>query len=442
MKVLLLPAGSHGDVHPFVGVGLRLKQRGHDVTLACSGNFAELAQQVGLAFHEIGTADEFRTLSANPDIWHPRRAAPLIARQAILPGMSKQFAAIEQLAVPGETVLVGSALGFGSRIAHDKLGLPFVTLHLQPTMFWSVHESPVLAPNLLLGERVPRWFKQWQFDFGVWLAFNRHLLKPVNAFRAAHGLAPVKSSWDMMSSPQRICAMFPEWFAPRQPDWPAQTVFTGFPRWDEQGVTRVDPQLEKFLSEGAAPIAFTPGSAHNHAHFFWEAAIDACQRLGRRGLLFTRHVEQIPQDLPASVKHFTYAPFSEVLPRCAALVYHGGIGTLSQALAAGIPHIIMPLAHDQPDNAARIKRLGIGDALWPKKFRGRNLAAMLERLLSSSEVAQRCGEFAQRLAHDDGIGKTCDAIEQIAGGQRPAPSLYVDGGTHGAGRWPPAITKC
>lgn len=414
MKVLLLPAGSHGDVHPFVGVGLRLKERGHAVTLACSGNFAELAQQAGLAFHEIGTAEEFHKLSTNPDIWHPRKAAPLIAREAILPGMRKQFAAIEQLAVPGETVLVGSALGFGSRVAHEKLGLPFLSLHLQPTMFWSVYQSPVLAPNLLLGDGVPRWLKQFQFNFGIWMAFDRQLRKPTNAFRAEHGLGPIKSSWDMMSSPQRICAMFPEWFAPRQPDWPPQTVHTGFPRWDEKGLTKVDPQLAQFLSEGDAPIAFTPGSAHNHAHFFWEAAVDACQRLKRRGLLFTRHVDQIPKNLPAVVRHFAYAPFSEVLPRCAALVYHGGIGTLSQALASRVPHVIMPLAHDQPDNVARIQRLGVGDALWPRQFRGPKLAAILGRLLSSSDVARKCRELADRLVDDDGIGKTCDVIEQTA----------------------------
>jgi UDP:flavonoid glycosyltransferase YjiC (YdhE family) len=221
--------------------------------------------------------------------------------------------------------------------------------------------------------------------------------------------------------------MFPEWFAPRQPDWPAQTVHTGFPRWDEQGVTLVEDELAKFLAEGDAPIAFTPGSAHNHAHAFWKAAIDACQRLNRRGLLFTRHVEQIPKDLPASVKHFAYAPFSEVLPHCAALVYHGGIGTLSQALAAGIPHIIMPLAHDQPDNAARIKRLGVGDAVWPSKFRGKNLAAALAPLLSSSEVAQRCRELANRVIADDGIGKTCDVIEQCAeSDQRSAVSFQQE----------------
>jgi UDP:flavonoid glycosyltransferase YjiC (YdhE family) len=218
----------------------------------------------------------------------------------------------------------------------------------------------------------------------------------------------------MMHSPLLIAAMFPEWFAPRQPDWPQQTVFTGFPRWDEKGVTHVAPEIADFLRAGDPPIAFTPGSAHTHARDFWAAAIDACVRLRHRGMLLTRHAEQVPRDLPDGVRHFDYVPFSEVLPQCAALVYHGGIGTLSQALAAGVPHVIMPMAHDQPDNATRIKRLGVGDYLWPYQFRGRRLAAMLERLLSCDQVKRQCREVAARLDGDDGIGRACEVIEQAA----------------------------
>ncbi len=415
MKAILLPAGSHGDVHPFVGVGLRLKQRGHDVTLATSGLFADLGQRCGLAFHEVGTAEQFQQLSENPDIWHPRKAAALIAREAILPGMRMQYEAIESLATPGETVLVGSALGFGSRLAHEKLGLPFVSLHLQPTMFWSVHQSPYLARHTLLGDWVPRWLKNVQFRLGIWMMFDRNVLRACNEYRGELGLPPIKTSWEMMSSPQKICAMFPEWFAARQPDWPPQTEYTGFPRWDEQGVTDVSPEIEEFLSAGEPPIAFTPGSAHTHARPFWQAAVDACRSLGRRGMLLTRHAEQIPTDLPDGVRHFPYAPFSEILPRCAALVYHGGVGTLSQALAAGIPHVIMPMAHDQPDNAVRIKCLGVGDYLWPNQFRGPRLAKMLDRLLSSSKVAAACRDYSARLIDDDAIGKTCDVIEATWG---------------------------
>lgn len=418
MKVVLLPAGSHGDVHPFVGVGIRLQQRGHDVTLATSGLFAELADRCGLKFREVGTADQFRELAENPDIWHPRKAMALIARQAILPVMRLQFDAIRELATgetPGETVVVGSALAFGGRLAHEALGVPFVSLHLQPSMFWSVYKSPCMARHALLGDWVPRWLKNVQFRLGIWMMFDRNVRKECNTFRAELGLTPIKTTWEMMHSPQKICAMFPEWFAPRQPDWPRHTVHSGFPRWDEKGVTPVAPEIEAFLATGDPPIVFTPGSAHTHATRLWQSAIDACTRLKRRGMLLTRHVDQIPRTLPEGVRHFSYAPFSEILQRCAALVYHGGIGTLSQALAAGVPHVIMPMAHDQPDNAARIRRLGVGDFLWPDQFRGRILARILERLLSSPSVATACRDHAARLEGDDAIGKTCAEIENVMG---------------------------
>ena len=168
-------------------------------------------------------------------------------------------------------------------------------------------------------------------------------------------------------------------------------------------MTEVAPEIEEFIAVGQPPIVFTPGSAHTHAIPFWRAAVDACQRLGRRGMLLTRHVEQIPSDLPDEVRHFPYVPFSDVLDRCAALVYHGGVGTLSQALAAGVPHLIMPMAHDQPDNAVRIKCLGVGDYLWPNQFRGPRVAQMLEELLSSAAVASACQQIAQILPSPIGV---------------------------------------
>src|SRR5690606_36367768 len=124
------------------------------------------------------------------------------------------------------------------------------------------------------------------------------------------------------------------------------------------------------------------------------------------------HAAQIPTDLPACVRHFSYAPLAEVLPRSAALVYHGGIGTLAAALAAGRPHLVMSLSHDQPDNAARLKRLGVGDELRPARFTAANVAHRLDWLLTDSQVARRCQELAERCQGCDGLGLSCDAVEQ------------------------------
>jgi UDP:flavonoid glycosyltransferase YjiC (YdhE family) len=183
--------------------------------------------------------------------------------------------------------------------------------------------------------------------------------------------------------------------------------------WDERGVTALPPGLDEFLAGGEPPIAFTPGSAMLFGQSFFAAAADACRRLGRRGLLLTRFAEQIPTDLPPGVIHVPFAPFSQLLPRCAALVHHGGIGTTSQGLAAGVPQLVMPMSHDQPDNAERVKRLGVGDWLSVSAFRGAAVARKLRALIGSADVMARCREVAGRFAGANPIERTCELIEEL-----------------------------
>ena len=245
---------------------------------------------------------------------------------------------------------------------------------------------------------------------------DRVLAPALNRFRAELGLAPARhiaSQW--WHSPQRVIGLFPDWFAAPQPDWPSQTTLTGFPLYDERGVSQVPPDLEAFLTEAEAagdpPIVFAPGSSNRQADRFFAAAVDACQRLERRGILLTRYREQLPSPLPAKVRHADYAPFSAVLPRAAALVHHGGIGTAAQALAAGRPQLVMPMAFDQPDNAVRLVRLGVARMLPPTRFSGKRVARNLAALLGAETTACRCKEIVQRFDGIDPIGRTCDLIE-------------------------------
>ena len=133
-----------------------------------------------------------------------------------------------------------------------------------------------------------------------------------------------------------------------------------------------------------------------HGHEFFSEAVAACKRLRQRGVLLTRHPEQLPDRLPDEVLHVEFVPLSWLAPRSAAIVHHAGIGTLAQGLAAGIPHLAMPMSHDQPDNAARLRRLGVGLTLPPKQFRTPRIAAALDELLGSSEVLARCRGLADR----------------------------------------------
>ncbi|MGY8767775.1 MAG: glycosyltransferase [Pirellulales bacterium] len=412
MNVLLFPVGSYGDVHPYVGLGLELQKRGHQVSVITSQFYTDLMNQVGLHLVPIDTLDEHEIILNDPLLFHPTRGFATVAKHIILPWQMRQYELIQRL-MTDDTVIVGPCMAMGLPLAHEKLGVPWVTIHLQPSVFWSNLDPPQLKAGIPTGPGYPQF---WNAAF-YWLA-NKIILDPVlkkttNANRANLGLPPVKRASTLWHAPQRSLGFFPDWFAPLQPDWPPQTQLTGFPMWDESSIEPLDDGVLKFLEQGDPPIAFTPGSGMVNANQFFAEAAKACTQMGRRGILLTRFPEQIPDNLPESVRHFSFVPLSQLLPHCAALVYHGGIGTLSQACQASVPHLIMPMSFDQPDNAARIKRLGIGDWLMPKKFKAANIAKKLTALIDNPAVKKNCEVVAEKMQGNKCLPQAADAIEAV-----------------------------
>jgi len=146
----------------------------------------------------------------------------------------------------------------------------------------------------------------------------------------------------------------------KQPDWPSQTLVTGFPWYDQNGSAGLPPDLARFLDLGPPPIVFTLGTALAAAPgSFYEHSAVAARSLGRRAVLIVEDSRHCPQSLPDGVVASGYAPFSELFPRAAAVVHHGGIGTTGLAMRSGCPMLVMPCAWDQADNAERAVRLGV-----------------------------------------------------------------------------------
>lgn len=406
--VILCTIGSSGDVHPFVGLGRVLAGRGYRVTIVTAGYFRGLVESAGLGFVDPLPEVDFREMIRNPRIWHRLHGPRTIVDLAVRPLLEPVYESVVESQTPGRTLVCGSSLAFGARVAQEAAGIPLVSVHLSPLIFRSDFDAPRL-PALSV-HRGPAWWRRLQW-FVIDAASDRMILPWLNAFRARHGLAPVRGVFrDWMHSPLRVLGMFPDWFAPPQSDWPAQVRLTGFPLYSEEGVVEPSDEARRFV-ERHKPLVFTPGSGNVFGHGFFRAAAEACRRLGRPGLLLTRFPEQVPPELPADVRHFAFLPFTWLLSRSAALVHHGGIGSTSQALAAGIPQVIMPMGFDQFDNGDRVTRLGVGRMLSRGRFDGRRLAATLAPLLEESSSAVRCAAVAARLAARDGLEAAADQVE-------------------------------
>jgi UDP:flavonoid glycosyltransferase YjiC (YdhE family) len=322
------------------------------------------------------------------------------------------YARLKEVWEPGRTVLVGHALSFATRLLEEKENVPAATLHLAPSVFRSDFEQPAFAPGRTVS-RAPRWVKR-----AIWWAVDSLLIDPIvsgplNQFRVKLGLPAVHRPFrQWIHSPRRVIALFPEWFAPPQQDWPASLRLTGFPQYDESDQHGLSSSLQEFLDAESPPIVFTPGSANQQAASFFKAAVDASRRLSRRALLLSRYSAHLPA-LPSTVRHEPYVPLSFLLPRCAALVHHAGIGTLAQALTAGIPQLTMPMSFDQPDNATRLHRLGVATWLTPSQFTGERVAAKLDTLLSDPKVGAACKRWSQELKANSAVDRTCRLLEEL-----------------------------
>jgi hypothetical protein len=217
----------------------------------------------------------------------------------------------------------------------------------------------------------------------------------------------------------RLLGLFPDWFGPRGAGWP-QIALTGFPALEDALVPPLEPRLEGFLDAGPAPIVFTPGSFQRRSSRFFRESLAACRALGRRAVLLTPYADQVPANLPDGVMHMAYAPLHRLAPRAAALVHHGGIGTLAQGLRSGVPQICAPVFFDQFDNAARLEGLGAGRTLALRDYAAAALAPLLEEL-DDPRVRQRAAAIRDRMAGDHPVETVCDLIG-AARGSAAAPA--------------------
>ncbi|HSD37078.1 MAG TPA: nucleotide disphospho-sugar-binding domain-containing protein [Rhodocyclaceae bacterium] len=445
MHVLIEAVGSAGDVHPFLAIGQALQARGHEVDIVTSVYFAERVAQAGLGFIPVGTREDYQRATAQPDLWHPRRAFAVVWRAS-----NKQILPVYELLQkhirPGETVLVGSTLAWSVRFAQEKLGVPAATVHLSPSCILSADAPPRLPGIGSWFGHLPRSWRRVLMDWVDTRVLDGVVRGDMNAMRAQIGLAPVSRVFrQWQHSPQAVICAWPDWFCDTQTDWPANSMTTGFPLWraarkpiaersepetpsfprrressgfDEAELTSLDSRLrgndgegmrddlEDFLVAGEAPIGFTPGSAMAFGKPFFERALKACETLGKRALFITPFAEQLPWSMhgtaPEFVHHARYVPFDLLVPRLAAFVHHGGIGTTAQTMAAGVPQMITPFAHDQFDNAGRVERLGCGAQLSakapPKKW-----ANALAHLLHDVEVRTACQRVQALMADEAGV---------------------------------------
>lgn len=408
--------GSLGDLYPYMAIALELRTRGHRAVIATNEIYRHIIESVGIEFHAIrpdgliNVSEEGEFIGLLRD---SQQALDYGISYLIAPHLRATYDDLIEV-VREADLLLTHHLAFAGTLAAEKTGTPRVSTVLSPVSFMSAYDFPSLSPlptsayeralALVANDTAHRFFR-WQARF--WSA-------PVRQLRAELGLPPKGDpAFEGQHSPELVLALFSQVLGDPQPDWPPRTRVTGFPFYD-QHKGEMSPELVKFLQAGPPPIVFTLGSlmVWTPGNFYLEGAI-AAQQLGYRAvLLMGQAAHRIPShQLPEGAIAVDYAPHCAIFPQAAAIVHHGGVGTTGQALRAGRPMLVVPYAYDQPDNAARLVRLGVARTIERHHCTADRIATELKHLLFDPSYVAKAAEFGRLVQAEDGVGAACDAIE-------------------------------
>ena len=426
MRIIISTFGSFGDVHPYLAIALELKRRGHNAVLATSEIYRAKIEAEGIEFFPVRpdlpahgeAAQLIEKVMAGP------KGARFLFEEILIPNLRDSYDDLLR-AVQGADLLFSHVVPLCGPLAAQKTGVPWVSGVLAPISFFSAHDPslpPLNAPLFIFlsrfGPRVTRHLNR--IGEGIvekWIEPLYQVRREIGLPRGEH---PIFAG---QHSPQKVLALFSPLLGAPQPDWPPQTVQTGFCFYDKRGELEgtkresrgaIMPELQAFLNAGEAPIIFTLGSsAVMDAGTYFEESARAAQILKRRAVLLIGDEVNNLQNLPDGIAAFDYAPYSEIFPRASAIVHQGGVGTTAQAMRAGKPMLIMPFSHDQPDHAYRMQKLGIGRGIARKKYRAQRVAQELNFLLEDAVCAQRAAKIGAQIESENGTQKAADEIEKM-----------------------------
>jgi UDP:flavonoid glycosyltransferase YjiC (YdhE family) len=401
-RILLASWGSFGDVYPYVGLALALRDRGHHPVIATAEFYRPLIESFGFEFRAMGPMIDPADHATVKRLLDPVRGADALIKGLLLPSLEADYAMLDEAARRADLMLT-HPITFAAPIVAQVRRVPWVSSVLAPMSFFSATDVPVLAPAPYLAglDRFGSWYGRIVSRFVR--ASTVRWMEPVFALRRRLGLAAGGHPlFEGQFSPTLTLALFSRVLASPQPDWPPNVAVTGAVFYN--GPELLPPEIEAFLEAGPPPVVFTLGSsAVAAAGRFYEERVEAVRHLGVRAVLLTGGFERnVPRaGLTDDTLVVDRAPHQLLFPRAAAVVHPGGAGTLAQALRAGRPMLVVPHAHDQPDNAARASRLGVARTVRQPRYRARRVARELEQLLSDRRM-HACAEDTAAIVRSEG----------------------------------------
>ena len=412
---LLIPSFV-GHLRPASVLARALARRGHRVRMLSFPDAAPLLTKSGV---ELTTFGESRFPIGEWD----RRVAALgaaegreIYRQVfrLLLDQSHCIAAdlpnvLRRLRLDG---LVVDQLCYGAESVAESLALPMV-----------------LACNALpfhRESRVPQCFRPWNFNPSLWArlrnkfegAWSILVGWEMSLFYLKHrrslGLRqPSLSHLNEVPPSLAQVAQIPEFFDFPRLRLPSHFHYTG-PWLEPEAGVGDDFPWERL--DGRPLIYASLGTLQNRVMRWHETIAVACEGLNVQlvvGLGRSSHERLEPsRKLSDRAIVAAFAPQRELINRAALLVTHAGLNSALEGLSAGVPMVAIPISHDQPGVASRLRRLGVAEVVPAEKLNPARLRAAMARILDTPTHRSRAVDCANLLRKITGSELAADVVER------------------------------
>ncbi len=427
--VVFSALGTLGDVNPMIAVAKEFRTRGYRTILVSNEQFENEARRAQLPFLSVGPSAEYRAAYTG-EIWN--RKSDHGVRTHFLdyhfPARLRGFARIQTLfAEHADVVVVSLGAQDGPALAAQKLGLPLVQVVVTPT------DAAVVTPETVCFHELHLSRLRWgRYRIHLKRFRNRvHLLKrtlgpAVNTLRVAFGL-PRISLWRQGTNPVQLSlSMLPDWYLAVANANAPLAIPVGFPLSDsvDSGSRRV---VDEFLERQGRPLVFTPGTGVKDVKAFLLLALEVSKNLDIPCILLSKEWRQVSEFMTERTLGCDYVDLAYVLPRAAALIHHGGIGTCAQAIRAGIPQLIRPLQFDQFENGYRVWKLGVGAYIFAESCTAAKCTALLRAMLAKAPTMKGLQEYSRRLSGVSGAVVAADHIERFLDTRRSIATSRLDG---------------
>lgn len=415
MKITIVTSGSRGDVQPYVALGVGLQEAGYQVRIATHKPFADFAGSYGLEFiplegdpQEIldsdtgkkmleGGSNGVRALSKFMELYKKHL-------QTFLDNLLE--------ACRGAELIIFSITSFPCYYIAIKLGIPSIGAYLQP---WT---STRYFPNIFLQQKNKY---GGTFNLMTYFFVEQLLWHPIrklinNWLKKTLQLPPIPFMGNfrhLVKTKHPVIYGFSQTVIPKPADWGYWLTITGYWFLEQPPDWQPSKELLDFLDSGPPPVYIGFGSMiSNNPEKAGELALRALTLSKKRGILLSGWGGINNSDWPDNVFLIDSVPHDWLFPQMEAVVHHGGAGTTSAGLRAGIPSIIVPFFADQPFWANRVYEIGAGTKSIPREnLTAENLAAAIKVATSDKEIQTRASRIGQRIRSEDGIANAIKVLE-------------------------------